>query len=184
MTTTRRLRPLPAPWAEPILTLVHLTRSATTPTGVDPEPWATAEAGQTVLRTGYKAARRTASAGQYAAHALRLHAAAAIAEGDVSSWAHQLVQEKAALTTWAPAIRARGAHRLLTAAGQDIVGTDPVPALLIADWLLTTSGAAVVESTGRLAAYALAHPCIDVDHLVGAWHATHGHRLQRGRGAA
>ncbi|WP_273653200.1 hypothetical protein [Cellulomonas fimi] len=64
---SRRLRPLPDKLTAPILHLVQITRGATTdPT--NPAPWAAAEAGQTPIRTGYKAARRTASAGQYAAH--------------------------------------------------------------------------------------------------------------------
>lgn len=186
MTSTRRLHPLPERWAEPILTLVHITRAAALPPNVDPTPWAAAEAGQYALRTGHKAARRTASAGQYAAHALRLYAAEAIAHGEAASWAHELVCERAALTTWDASVRAAAAHRLLVAAGQDFPAGDPVPALLVADWLLSgTTGPAIIETTGRLAAYVLALPGVDVDHLGGAWHATHGHRLeQQGRGAA
>ena len=70
MSTRRRLAPLPHAWAEPILTMLELTRTAATPPDADPAPWAAAENGQTRIHTGHKAARRTASAGQYAARVM------------------------------------------------------------------------------------------------------------------
>lgn len=109
MTTRRHLTALPAPWAEPILTMLELTRAAATPPDVDPAPWAAAEAGQTRIRTGHKAARRTASAGQYAAHALRLRAAAAAAAGDDHPATLALTRAAGPINSWDWDTRMRGA---------------------------------------------------------------------------
>ncbi|HEY8718585.1 hypothetical protein [Pengzhenrongella sp.] len=75
MMTTRATENLPGEWAGPILDLVKLASSAAASSVDDAEAWAVAEAGQARFRTGYVAARRTASAGQIAAHVLRLRAA-------------------------------------------------------------------------------------------------------------
>lgn len=141
--STRRTRPLPEPWAVPILTLVQITRAAITPHDVDPTPWAAAENGQTPVRTGYKAARRTASAGQYAAHLLRMQAARAVEAGDTTPWARALTATGPAITSWDPDQRATAAaqlHRTLTHESA-LQHPSAVPARLVAAWLTCHRGA-------------------------------------------
>lgn len=165
---SRRLRPLPDAHAAPILHLVQITRGASADPD-HPAPWAAAEAGQTAIRTGHKAARRTASAGQYAAHVV-LHRAA----GHVAVRRHELAD---AINSWDPHQR--------VAAGEDLAvrllleGDDEhtTGLWLVARWLLAPIGPALLAPTADLCRYVLEHPRVDVEDLQRAWHATHGHRL-------
>jgi hypothetical protein len=184
--STRHLNDLPARWAEPILTMLELTRTAATPPDVDPTPWAAAEAGQVRIRTGYRAARRTASAGQYAAHTLRLHAAAAVAGGDQRPWTRALSNTGAAISSWDWDTRMRGALDLRATTNHlpAVERAEAVPARLVAAWLTHNHGPQLVPATGRLCTYVLEHPSVDTSDLAAAWDATHGHRLQRGDRAA
>lgn len=184
--STRRVRPLPEPWAVPILTLVQITRAAITAPDVDPGPWAAAECGQTPIRTGYKAARRTASAGQYAAHLLRLQAARDVDAGRAAHWLRTLAGLGPALSSWDPEERAAGAvalyRNLIDAAA---LGAEQAQgARLVASWLGCHRGPELVATTAALCTYVLEQPDLDVDDVVRAWDATHGHRLHRGSGAA
>ena len=181
MSTRRHLTDLPPQWAQPILTLLELTRTAATPPDVDPTPWATAEAGQARIRTGYRAARRTASAGQYAAHTLRLRATTAVTTGDDRPWARALTLAEAAINSWDWDTRMRGALDL-RATTNDLPALErahALPARLVAAWLTHNHGPQLVPTTGRLCTYVLEHPSVDASDLAAAWDATHGHRLQR-----
>ena len=183
MTTRRHLQDLPDPWATPILTLLELTRTAATPAGADPAPWAAAEAGQVRVHTGYRAARRTASAGQYAAHALRLQALYAAAGGDDHPATLTLAGTSAPVNSWDWDQRTRAALEL-RATFKDAPLTEWAaarPARLVAAWLTHNRGPQLVAATARLCTYVLEHPSVDVDDLAAAWDATHGHRLIRTR---
>lgn len=183
MTTRRHLQDLPEAWATPILTQLELTRTAATPDEADPAPWALAEAGQSRIHTGYRAARRTASAGQYAAHALRLQALYAAAAGHDEPWTLALGGTVDAISSWDWDERTRAALDL-RATFKDAPLTErtaALPARLVAGWLTHNRGAQLVTTTARLCTYVLEHPGIDVDDLAAAWDATHGHRLIRTR---
>ena len=185
MTTRRHLQDLPDAWATPIPTLLELTRTAAAPHDVDPTPWASAEAGQARVHTGYRAGRRTASAGQYAAHALRLQALYAAAAGDDNPVTLALAGTIAPLNSWDWDERTRGAQDL-RATFKDAPVTEraaALPARLVAAWLTHNRGPHLVAATARLCTYVLQHPGIDVDDLAAAWDATHGHRMIRGRAA-
>ena len=186
MSTRRRLAALPAQWADPILTMLELTRTAATPPDVDPAPWAVAEAAQTRIHTGHKAARRTASAGQYAAHTLRLRAAAGAAAGDDRPHTLALAAAAGPIGSWDWDTRMRAALDL-RAVTNPLPVTERAAALptrLVAAWLTHNHGPQLVAATGRLCVFVLEHPDVDVTDLAAAWDATHGHRLHTGVRAA
>lgn len=165
---TRRTQPLPPQLAAPILDVVHRARAAATSTGT-PTQRAAAEAGQTRIPTGYKAARRTASAGQYAAHALRLAALEA-----ARPTAPALQAAAAAFNTWQVDPRTAGADAL-----RHVADSAPPAAArelhTVAAWLDHTVGHELVATTAALCRLALDTA---PDHLGPAWHATHGQRLR------
>lgn len=175
--TTRRVDALPDEHAGPILDLLDRVRAAAAPPAGDGGAWAAAEAGQVRVRTGYKAARRTLSAGQCAAHTLRLLALAQ-PEADREPWTDALAHAGDAIGSWDWDVRMQGALDLRRAF-KDL--PDPLPARvrpvrLVAAWLTHASGTGLVPVTARLAAHVLElEPSDDV--LAAAWYATHGDRL-------
>lgn len=186
-------RPLPSPETDLASNaeLVQRVREAATP--VDhPDAWIKAEDGQERIRTGGKGVptsaarrggRRTASAGQYAAHTLRL--AALADESDVAAWTTELTSAAttAALNSWdwdermQAALNLRRTYKDLTKDQRS--ATSVVRVQLVATWLTHTSGPDLVAATARLAEYVLDE--IDdgrlEEHLTPAWYATHGRRL-------
>lgn len=175
--TTRRVDALPDEHAGPILGLLEQVRAAAAPPAGDGGAWAAAEAGQVRVRTGYKAARRTLSAGQYAAHTLRLLALAQ-PEAEREPWTDALAHAGDAIGSWDWDMRMQGALDLRRTF-KDL--PDPLPqsvrpARLVAAWLTHASGTGLVPVTARLAAHVLElEPSDDV--LAAAWYATHGDRL-------
>lgn len=176
--TTRRLEDLPEQHATPILALVDAARAAAAPEG-DPSAWAAAEAGQAKIRTTYKAPRRTATAGQVAAHALRL---LTLAPGD--PWPHQawdeaLLQSTEAINSWDWDVRMQGALDLRRTY-KDLERPLPptaVPVQLVGSWLTHAGGPELVPATARLAGYVLGGLQDNSALLAAAWYATHGRRL-------
>ncbi|WP_125778259.1 hypothetical protein [Antribacter gilvus] len=173
-----RVDELPDEHARPILELLERTRAAAAPPPEIPaavDAWAAAEAGQARNRTGYKAARRTLSAGQYAAHALRITAAR---DADPQPWTRELADQAGAISSWDWDTRMQAALDLRRTFKDlpEPVDATVRPVRLVAAWLTHASGPALVPVTARLAAYVLEHPPGD-DVLAGAWYATHGHRL-------
>ncbi|MGW8566667.1 hypothetical protein [Isoptericola sp. NPDC055881] len=186
--TTRRLDELPAEHAAPILELLEQVRAAAAaPEGAE-GAWAAAEAGQARIRTGHKAARRTLSAGQCAAHALRLTAAHDLArtvdqagpdrEGASEPWTAALAQAAGPIDSWDWDERMQGALDLRRTF-KDL--PEPLPATVrpvraIAAWLTHAGGAGLIAPTARLAALVLDEdPPAEI--LAASWYATHGPRL-------
>ena len=179
MMTTRAMAPLPDHWAGPILDLVARARDAAAPPGDDDGAWAAADAGQVRPRTGHKAARRTATAGQLAAHLLRLHAIGLVAQGESDPWTVALTTSAPAISSWDWDERMQGALDLRRTF-KDLPDSDVAatrPARLVAAWLTHAGGAPLVPATGRLAEYALEQTPINTQTLATAWYATHGARL-------
>jgi hypothetical protein len=180
MMTTRALADLPEQWAAPILDLVAQARIAAAPPADDDGAWAAAEAGQTRFRTGHKAARRTASAGQYAAHLLRLRAVDQVDQGDLNTWTVALAKAAPAINSWDWDDRMQGAldlRKTFKDLPADEHTTSTRPARLVAAWLTHAGGAQLVPATGRLCTYALEQTLITAQTLAPAWYATHGVRL-------
>ncbi len=174
--TTRRLEVLPPEWQGPILELVMRAREAAAPPeDLDRGPWAIAETGQVSLSTGYKASRHTASAGQYAAHILRMRAAVA-APGDASR--NALAAAGPAINSWDWDERMQAALDLRRTFKSEAPGSNPdsMPARMVAPWLTHSGGRELLPSTARLCRYALGSDP-DENELAGAWYATHGRRL-------
>jgi hypothetical protein len=175
--TTRRVDALPEEHAGPILELLERVRAVATAPDGDGGAWAAAEAGQARVRTGYKAARRTLSAGQYAAHTLRLLALAQ-PETDREPWTDALAHAGAPIGSWDWDERMQGALDLRRTF-KDL--PDPLPETvrpvrLVAAWLTHASGTGLVPVTARLAGHVIElEP--DDDVLAAAWYATHGDRL-------
>ena len=182
--TTRRLDELPAEHAAPILKLLEQVRAAAAaPEGAE-DAWAAAEAGQARIRTGHKAARRTLSAGQCAAHALRLTAARDLDQagpdrgGEVEPWTAALAQAAGPIGSWDWDERMQGALDLRRTF-KDL--PEPLPATVrpvraIAAWLTHAGGAGLIAPTARLAALVLDEdPPAEI--LAASWYATHGPRL-------
>lgn len=179
MMTTRAMEPLPDHWSGPILDLVAQARAAAAPPGDDDGAWAAAEAGQVRPRTGHKAARRTATAGQLAAHLLRLRAIDRVDQGDSDPWTVALAAAAPAISSWDWDQRMQGALDLRRTFKNlpdgDIAAARP--ARLVAAWLTHAGGAPLVPATGRLAEYVLEHTPINPETLATSWYATHGARL-------
>ncbi|NEB06971.1 hypothetical protein, partial [Streptomyces sp. SID13726] len=121
------------------------------------------------MRTGYKAAPRTLSAGQCAAHTLRLLALAQ-PEADREPWTDALAHAGDAIGSWDWDARMQGALDLRRAF-KDL--PDPLPASvrpvrLVAAWLTHASGTGLVPVTARLAAHVLDLGPRD-DVLAAAW---------------
>ncbi|MEU2201642.1 hypothetical protein [Isoptericola sp. NPDC019482] len=187
--TTRRLDELPAEHAAPILELLEQVRAAAAaPEGAE-DAWAVAEAGQARIRTGHKAARRTLSAGQCAAHALRLTAARDLARtadqaghadhgAEAEPWTRALAQAAGPIGSWDWDERMQGALDLRRTF-KDL--PEPLPATVrpvraIAAWLTHAGGAGLIAPTARLAALVLDEdPSAEI--LAASWYATHGVRL-------
>ncbi|HEY8717764.1 hypothetical protein [Pengzhenrongella sp.] len=179
MMTTRSTEDLPAEWAGPILDLVEQARISAAPADDENGAWAAAEAGQDQFRTGYKAARRTASAGQLAAHLLRLRAADRVDQGDLNDWTVALAKAGPAISSWDWDIRMQGALDLRRTFLDTTrtATTDARPARLVAAWLTHNAGAQLVPATGRLVEYVLEHEDVSPKALERAWYAVHGARL-------
>lgn len=177
--TTRAQAPLPPQWAEPILDLLTRARAAAAPGGED-SAWAAAEAGQARIRTGHKAARRTASAGQIAAHLLRLAAVDRLDRGEADPATIALTQAGPAISSWDWDTRTRGCLDL-RATFKDLPPADRTTATrqahLVAAWLKHDAGEPLVIATVRLCEYVLEHTPLTDTRLAAAWYATHGPRL-------
>lgn len=162
----------------PILEIVALTRVLATPKS-DNDAWITAEAGQREGGTGtFKHGRRTASAGQYAAHAIRLDVLDADASTRAEPWNAALLKETRAIESWDWDTRMQGALNL-RATYLRLEGPEPasvIPVKLVGSWLTQTSGDPFVYATARLAQYVLDHEELHA-YLRPAWYATHGRRL-------
>lgn len=176
--TTRRLEDLPEQHATPILALIDAARAAAAPDG-DSSAWAVAEAGQAKIRTTYKAPRRTATAGQIAAHALRLHTLAGFdVDAPAEPWEEALLQSTEAINSWDWDVRMQGALDLRRTY-KDLERPLPptaVPVQLVASWLTHAGGPELVPVTARLTGYVVDHKDSH-DVLAAAWYATHGHRI-------
>lgn len=179
MMTTRRLEPLPDEWAS-ILELHQRVRDAATPHVDDAAVvWATAEAGQASITTGYKAQRRVASAGQYGAHILRLRAGDLLDQGASDPWSTALAGAGPAINAWDWDERMQAALDLrrtfkdepppLTAAA--------IATQVVATWLTHAGGPGLPPATARLCTYVLEHTPCEPPTLAAAWYATHGRRL-------
>jgi hypothetical protein len=177
MMTTRRLLELPDDVAAPIMTVVDAARAAADPGLPDTTAWAAAEAGQTAVRTGYKASRRVASAGQLAAHVVRLLTPdtspdqpwwAVLASADVTTALHSWDWDE---RMWA-ALQLRRTYKDLDRAAQ----VDALPVALVATWLTHAKGDALPGATARLCRHVLER---DVDDATWsrAWYLVHGLRL-------
>jgi hypothetical protein len=158
----------------PILELVDLTRELATPHD-DNAAWIAAEAGQRTGGTGtYSHGRRTASAGQYAAHAIRLATLNADQTTKNEPWNAELLKQTAAINSWDWDTRMQGALNLrATYLGHD--NPEPptlVPVKLVGTWLTHTTGDQFVQATARLAQYVLDHDELH-PYLRPAWYATH-----------
>ncbi|MBB2921692.1 hypothetical protein [Cellulomonas cellasea] len=179
--TPRAHAPLPAEWAGPILELVEATRAAAAPSVDDDGAWATAEAGQERLRTGHKAARRTASAGQSAAHLLRFRAIEAVQHGHDEPWTLALATSTEAVGSWdwdtrmQVALDLRRTFKHLAAADDTDARRET---RLVAAWLTHSDGPGLVTATGELCRAVLALAPSRAD-LAASWYATHGDRLLR-----
>lgn len=179
--TPRPHAPLPDEWAGPVLELVARIRAAAAPPVGDDGAWATAEAGQERPRTGHRAARRTASAGQSAAHLLRFRAIDAVRHGRDEPWTLALATSTEAIGSWdwdtrmQVALDLRRTFRHLPAA-EDADGRRETR--LVAAWLTHSDGPGLVAATGELCRVVLALAPGPAD-LAAAWYATHGDRLLR-----
>lgn len=175
--TTRRVEVLPDEQAAPILAMLDRARAAAAaPDGAE-APWAAAEAGQTRVRTGYKAARRTLSAGQCAAHTLRL-VAAQEADPDPQPWTAALAAAAEPIGSWDWDLRMQGALDLRRTF-KDLSSPLPDsvrPVRAVAAWLTHAGGPGLVPVTGRLCGLVLdSEPSQDI--VAASWYATHGRRL-------
>lgn len=174
--TTRRTEPLPEDHAAPIFDVLALGRSAAAPPLDDDGAWAAAEAGQVRIRTGYKASRRLASAGQLAAHALRI-AAPDHPGADQEPWARALANAAPAISSWDWDTRMQGALDLRRSFKDlEPQPTGARPVRLVAAWLAHASGRGLVPVTARLCDY-VRETLEDQTVLAAAWYATHGPRL-------
>lgn len=174
--TTRRTEPLPEEYAAPIFDVLERSRSAAAPPVDGDGAWAAAEAGQARIRTGYKASRRLASAGQVAAHALRI-AAPDHPGADEEPWTRALTQAAPAISSWDWDTRMQGALDLRrTFKDLEPQPTGARPARLVAAWLAHASGPGLVPVTARLCDY-VRENLDDQTVLAAAWYATHGPRL-------
>lgn len=178
--TTRRLHDLPPEWAGPIFELLSATREATRPSEPPAlvQAWVTATTAMHRPRTGYRAARRTAEAGTYAAHLLTA-AAARHAAVDTRPWLQALAAVPATATnSWGTdRAEAAGTLRAALATLDDLDDAEALPAHLLARWLGHTGGPRLVCAGAELAAYVLADPGLDVADLRTAWLAAHHHTL-------
>ncbi|MFS0700269.1 hypothetical protein AB6N24_09885 [Cellulomonas sp. 179-A 4D5 NHS] len=179
-TTTRTPLALENAYAVPIFGLVTRARAAATPALADDGVWASAEAGQTRIRTGHAAARRTASAGQYAAHLLRLRAIERVERGRAEPWTLALAAAAGPIGSWDWDTRMQGALDLRRTF-KDLPETEHDDAVrqarLVAAWLTHAGGRQIIPATARLATYALDHTPMTPEPLAAAWYATHGDRL-------
>ncbi|WP_258723363.1 hypothetical protein [Cellulomonas sp. NS3] len=179
--TPRAHAPLPDEWAGPILELVDRTRAAAAPAADDDGAWATAEAGQERPRTGHRAARRTASAGQCGAHLLRFRAIEAVQHGHDEPWTLALATSTEAVGSWdwdtrmQVALDLRRTFRHLPADDDTDARRET---RLVAAWLTHSDGPGLVAATGALCRAVLALEPSRAD-LAAAWYATHGDRLLR-----
>lgn len=177
MMTTRRLLELPDDVAAPIMTVVDHARAAADPRLEDTSAWAAAEAGQTRVRTGYKASRRVASAGQLAAHVVRL-----LAPTDTAGRPWWTVLASSDVTTaigswdWDDRMWAALQLRRTYKDGDPATQADAVPVALVATWLTHAKGEALPGATARLCRHVLER---DVDEATWsrAWYLVHGLRL-------
>lgn len=180
MPTTTALPALDNTWAIAIFGLGAKVRAAAGPLVADDGAWDTAEAGQTRVRTGYTAARRTASAGQYAAHLLRLRAIDRVERGRAEPWTLALATSTAAISSWDWDTRMQAALDLRRTF-KDLPETehdDPVrQTRLVAAWLTHAGNRQLVPVTARVCDYALEHTLLTPTALAAAWYATHGTRL-------
>lgn len=177
MMSSRSNAALPEDWRAPILDVLERARAAAAPPA-DNDAWPKAEAGQARVRTGYEAGRRTASAGQYAAHALRIDAIEHPAER-AEPWSLALTRAAPAISSWDWDARMHGALDL-RATFKDL--PDPMPASVrpvraVAAWLTHNSGEGLVPVTARLCGIVLADLERYERALRPAWYAVHGLRL-------
>lgn len=169
--TTRSKEPL----TTEIFDLVDLVRDAATPPG-DPEPWQIAEDGQEKnLKTKHNGARATASAGQYAAHLLRL----AARDATPTIWSTALTGTTPAINSWDwdtrmyAALELRKTYIRLPRPLPD----EAIPTSLVATWLTQASGPPLIPATARMVGYILDNIEDYRALLPAAFYATHGRRL-------
>lgn len=179
--TTRALEPIPEQWAGPILELADAARAAAVPAGHDDALWVDAESRAPKMRTNHRGSQRTAFAGQYAAHLLRLRALELVDQGTQDPWVVALAEAGPVLNSWDWDERTYGALALRKTY-KDLSGEHPERAVIrptsyVAGWLTHAAGESLVPATGRLAQYALEHPPITCDRLTVAWYAAHGARF-------
>jgi hypothetical protein len=179
--TTRALEPIPEPWAGPILELADAARAAAVPDGHDDALWVEAESRAPKMRTNYRGSRRTAFAGQYAAHLLRLRALDLLDQGTSDPWVVALAETGPVLNSWDWDERMYGALALRKTY-KDLPAEHPEraairPTSYVAGWLTHAAGESLVPATGRLAQYALDHTPLTRDRLTVAWYAVHGARF-------
>ncbi|MBB2921304.1 hypothetical protein [Cellulomonas cellasea] len=180
MPTTTALPALDNAWAIPIFNLGAKVRAAAAPLVDDDGAWETAEAGQTPIRTGYAAARRTASAGQYAAHLLRLRAIDRVERGRAEPWTLALATATTAINSWDWDERMQAAldlRRTFKHVPDDEHDDAVRQTRLVSAWLTHAGNRQLVPSTAHLAGYALDHTPLTPTTLAAAWYATHGPRL-------
>lgn len=180
MPATSALPALDNTWAIPIFSLGTKVRAAAAPLVDDAGAWEAAEAGQTPIRTGYAAARRTASAGQYAAHLLRLRAVDRVERGRAEPWTLALATSSAAINSWDWDTRMQAAldlRRTFKNVPDDEHDDAVRQTRLVSAWLTHAGNRQLVPSTAHLANYALDHTPLTPGALAAAWYATHGPRL-------
>lgn len=176
--TTRHLAPLPEQWAAPIYGLVDAARAAALPEGLSAgeNAWEKAEAGHPRPRTNHKGARRTAMAGEIAAHSLRLCVLDRTPAPD-RPWDAALVKAGVAFGSWDWDQRMQAALDLRKTFKDLLeIPNSARPARLVSAWLTHTTGEGLVPVTGRLCEYVLADA--DAIAVLGtAWYAVNGLRL-------
>ncbi|MBB2925562.1 hypothetical protein [Cellulomonas cellasea] len=179
-TTTAALPALDNAWAIPIFGLSAKVRAAVAPLVEDDGVWEAAEAGQATIRTGYAAADRTASAGQYAAHLLRLRAIDRVDRGRAEPWTLALATATTAINSWDWDTRMQAAldlRRTFKNVPDDEHDDAVRQTRLVSAWLTHAGNRQLIPSTAHLAGYALDHTPLTPTALAAAWYATHGPRL-------
>lgn len=151
------------------------------PDGHDDALWVDAEARAPKMRTNHRGSRRTAFAGQYAAHLLRLRALELVDQGRDDPWVVALAEAGPVLNSWdwdermCGALALRKTYKDLPPEHTERAAIRPTS--YVAGWLTHAAGESLVPVTGRLAQYALEHTPITRARLAVAWYAVHWARF-------